>query len=101
MPVLMIRYQVADEGVAEVTDAVKTAFAAVAARRPEGIRYEYYRRPGTSEFVALLELPEGGDNPLFGIEEARNLQATVAKWALNEPPTPEPLEVLGSYGVSG
>jgi hypothetical protein len=101
MPVMMIRYQVADEGVAEVTDAVKAAFAAVAARRPEGIRYEYYRRPGTSEFVALLDLPDGADNPLYGIEAARDLQAAVAKWAVNEPPAPEPLEVLGSYGFTG
>jgi hypothetical protein len=34
MPVLMVRYQVADEGVAEVVDVIETAFAAVEPRQP-------------------------------------------------------------------
>jgi hypothetical protein len=98
VPVLMIRYQVAEEGVAEVADATKAAFVALEARRPEGIRYAYYHRPGSTEFVGLLELDEGVENPLPGIGAARKLQATVAKWATGDAPAPQPLDVLGSYG---
>lgn len=101
MPVLMIRYRVSDEGVAEVVDAIKTAFAAVEAQQPEGIRYAYLRRAGSTEFVALLEIDEGVENPLPGIEATRRLQATVAKWAVRRAPTPQPLDVLGTYRVLG
>jgi hypothetical protein len=96
MPVLMVRYQVAEAGVGEVADAIETAFAAVKAQQPEGIRYAYLRRSGSTEFVALLELDEG-ENPRPGIEAARRLQATVAKWAVGPAPRPQPLELLGTY----
>ncbi|WP_436760984.1 hypothetical protein [Streptosporangium sp. V21-05] len=104
MPVMMIRYQVADEGVTEVVEAIETAFAEVETERPEGVRYAYLRRAGTTEFVALLELDEGIENPLPGIAAARRLQATVAKWAVGPTPAPQPLDVLGAYrffGLSG
>jgi hypothetical protein len=48
MPVLMIRYQVADEGVAEVVDAIAAAFAVVEAEQPEGIRYAYLPRTSST-----------------------------------------------------
>ncbi|MFE7397567.1 hypothetical protein [Streptomyces sp. NPDC057557] len=60
MPVLMIHHQVADEGVAEVVDAIEAAFAAVEAQRPEGIRYAHLCRAGSTEFIALLNLDEAG-----------------------------------------
>ncbi|MBE1537915.1 hypothetical protein [Actinomadura algeriensis] len=101
MPVFMISYQVADEGVAEVVEAVEKAFAAVNAQRPDGVRYAYLRRAESSEFVALLELAEGVENPLPGIAEARGLQATVAEWAVGPAPAPQPLEVLGDYRMLG
>lgn len=44
MPVLIIRYQVPEEGVAAVASAVKAAFAALEAEQPEGLRFSYYRR---------------------------------------------------------
>ncbi|WP_394825619.1 hypothetical protein [Pendulispora albinea] len=97
MTVWMIRYQVAEEGVAEVIRAVEAVFEAVRAKRPEGIRYAYYRRTGSTELVATLEL-DGAENPLFGIAAARELQATVAKWVVGEAPAPQPLDLLGAYG---
>ncbi|MFJ2914418.1 hypothetical protein ACIO8F_34565 [Streptomyces sp. NPDC087228] len=97
MPVLMIRHQVADEGVAEVVEAIEAAFAAVEAQRPEGIRYAYLRRTDSAEFIALLDLDEGVENPLPGLETARQLQTTVAKWAVGTGATPQPFDVLGAY----
>lgn len=101
MPVMFIRYQVADEGVSKVVGAVEKTFAALKAKRPDGIRYAYARRAGGNEFVAVLAMDEGIENPLFGIEAARELQQTVAKLAVGEPPMPQPLELLGSYGFAG
>jgi hypothetical protein len=97
MPVLIVRYDVAEEGVAEVAAAVEAAFAAVREEAPDGVRYSYLRRAGGTEFVALLQLADGLENPLPGIAAARHLQATVAKWAVGEPPAPAAFEVLGDY----
>jgi hypothetical protein len=97
MTVLMVRFEAPEQGVAPVEQAVRAAFAAVASEHPEGISYQYYRMGGSNEFMALLKLADPGDNPLFGIEAARQLQATMAQWAIGGPPTPMPLEVLGTY----
>jgi hypothetical protein len=99
--VLTIRYEVEEEGVGEVLDAIATAFAAVDAARPHGIRYAYLRRRDSPVFIALLEVDDGIENPLPGIGATRDLQATVAKWAAGSAPTPEPFEVLGSYRMLG
>lgn len=97
MTMLLLRYQVPEEGVAEVAGAVRAAFAEVAAHGPEGLRWTYCRRPGGTEFVALVELAPGVENPLPAFAAARTLQATVAKWAVGDQPAPEPLEVIGTY----
>jgi hypothetical protein len=44
---------------------------------------------------------EGVENPLPGIDEARRLQATVAKRAVGPAPAPQPLDLLGAYGMFG
>jgi hypothetical protein len=97
MPVLIVRYDVAEEGVVEVATAVETAFAAVRELAPDGVRYSYLRRAGSTEFVALLQLADGMENPLPGIAATRQLQAVVAKWAVGDPPAPQAFEVLGDY----
>lgn len=101
MTVLIVGYEVPEEGVAPVTAAIAKAFAALDEAAPANLKFTYYRRPSGNSFVGVVELPDGAENPLFGVEAARELQATVAKWALGETPVPEPLEVLGSYGYGG
>ncbi|GEN12934.1 hypothetical protein SAMN05443572_113102 [Myxococcus fulvus] len=100
MPTLMVRYKVKDEGVPEVVAAVQAAFAAIEAKRLPKLRYAYFHHPESREFFALLELEEGAENPLFGIPEARALQATVARHALGDAPTPRPWVMLGSHGFA-
>jgi hypothetical protein len=98
--VLMINYQTAEEGVAELISAIKATFAALETEHPKGIRYAYWRRADSTEFVALLELDEGIENPLPDIAIARELRSTVAKWVVGEPPIPQSFQILGSYGFS-
>jgi hypothetical protein len=97
MPLLIVRYQVAKEDAAEVTAAVEKAFDAVRQQHPEGVRYAYMRVTDGTEFLALLELADGVENPLPGIEAARELQAVVARCAVGPAPMPQLLDVLGDY----
>lgn len=100
MPTLVVRYQVSQDGVEPVTTAVENAFTAITEAQPDGIRFSYYRIAGKPEFLAILELADGAENPLPGIDGARQLQATMGKWAEGTtPPAPEPLQVLATYGT--
>ena len=102
MSVLMIRYQVPEEGTAAVASAVKAAFAALEAEQPEGLRFSYYRRVGSPVFVGLLELDEGVKNPLPDIAASRELQATVAQWAGKRPSSAaaRPARILRPHPLS-
>ncbi|MCE7005803.1 hypothetical protein LWC34_23665 [Kibdelosporangium philippinense] len=91
---LMIRYTVPLTEVSSVRDAVHAAFKALNIEQPQGIRYAYLR--SGEDFIALLDIADGVENPLPGIEAARELQSTVAK-AATVAPTPEPFELLGAY----
>jgi hypothetical protein len=97
MPTLMVRYETVEDGVDDVVDAVEKAFAAVTEQRQEGVRWSYWRRAGSTEFLAVLELDEDVDNPLLAIGAAIELQSVVAKWVVGDAPTPQPLTLLGSY----
>jgi hypothetical protein len=97
----MITYKVAGDGVGEVTSAIEKAFAAVEAQRPDGLRYAYLRRADSGEFLALVQLDDGVENPLPGIQAARDLQATVARWATGPAPVPQPFELVGDYRMLG
>ncbi|MBX3264606.1 MAG: hypothetical protein KIS78_01575 [Labilithrix sp.] len=98
MTTLMLRYHVADDDVQTVVRAVEAAFAGLRDERPEGLRFTYFRVAETAEFVGLVELADGRDNPLPALEATRALKAVVDRVAAGGPPTPQPLHVLGAYG---
>jgi hypothetical protein len=93
----MVRYEIAEDGVDDVVKAVEAAIAEVKEQRPDGIRFRYWRRAGSNEFFALLELDGGVENPLLAMAAAKELQSVVAKWVLGDAPTSQPLQLLGSY----
>ena len=97
MPTLMVRYEIAEDGVDDVVKAVEAAFAEVNEQRPDGIRFSYWHRAGSTEFLSVLELDEGVETPLLAIGAAKELQSVIAKWVVGDPPTPQPLRLLGSY----
>lgn len=98
MPTLMVRYETAEDRVDDVIKAVEAAVAAVNEQQPDGIRFSYWHRPGSSEFLALLDLDQDVENPLLAIGAANELRSVIAKWVVGDPPTPQPLTLLGSYG---
>lgn len=100
MSVMLLRYHVDESDVQSVIDAIASAFAALNREGTDALRFTYYRVEGTSEFLAVLELPDGAENPLPKLEAMRKLKAVVDRVAVGAAPLPRPLEVLGSYEPS-
>ncbi|MFO7179719.1 MAG: hypothetical protein DIU78_013560 [Pseudomonadota bacterium] len=98
MTTLLLRYHVAEPNVHEVVRAVETAFTGLERASPAGIRFSYYRVADTAEFVGLLELDPGTENPLLHLEPTRALKSVVDRVALGTPPLPRPLHLLARYG---
>ena len=96
MSILLVRSKVKAEAVPEVEAAVKRVFAALQRVQPQGIRYSSSLLPDGVTFVALLEVEDGVDNPLPTLPEFREFSENLKNW-LSEPPTAEPLTVVGSY----
>jgi quinol monooxygenase YgiN len=102
MNVIMIRAKLKPESVADVEAAAEKMFAAIHAEQPEGVKYASTRLDDGVTAVVLLALDGPLDdpaaNPLAAIPEFRAFQEQLPTW-LAEPPTVEPLTVIGSYGL--
>lgn len=70
MSVQMVRFSTDAERVHEVEDAIAALFTAVSAAAPTGMTYAAGRVGDGPDFVFLLQLAEGVDNPLLGIPDA-------------------------------
>lgn len=95
MPVLVYTAHIAPEHVEAVEAAGRRVFAAVRATRPEGFRYAVVRL-GEATYVTLLEIPDGGRNPLRDVPEYAAFEAALPGW-LAEPSTGGPAAPIGSY----
>jgi hypothetical protein len=96
MSVVMIRAKVKAESVVDIEAAAEKMFAAVHAAQPDGVQYASTRLADGVSVVALLALDDPDDNPLLALSEFREFQERLPEW-LAEPPTVEPLTVIGSY----
>lgn len=96
MSVLMIRAKVQSAHVTDLEAAVKGVFAALDREQPQGIRYFSCRHGDGLTYTILLELDEGVENPLPALPEFRAFQEGLRQW-IAEPPTSEPVAVIGSY----
>jgi hypothetical protein len=96
MTVQMIHAKIQPESVTDIEAAARKMFAAIDVAQPEGIRYASLLLPDGETFVALVQLDEGGENPLPGIPEFRAfLEGVEASRA--EPANVQPMTVIGSY----
>lgn len=98
MHVMMFRAKAKPEHIGDLEAAVKTMFAAVNAKRPEGVRYASSRLGDSTTYVILLALEQPSENPLTAIPEFRTFQESTGRW-LAEPTVPEPLTIIGSYNL--
>ncbi|WP_412178293.1 hypothetical protein [Mycobacteroides abscessus] len=69
---------------------------ALAEAAPAGVTYTAGRVGDGSDFVFMLQLAEGVDNPLVDIPGALDFRARVAGWA-GEAVAPQLFTVLGRY----
>ncbi len=97
MSVLLLRYHVAERDVQTVISAVQSAFAALKKENPDLVRFTYYQVAGTTEFVGLVELRDGVENPLLRLESTKKLKGIVDGLTVGAPPPPQPLKVIGVY----
>ncbi|GHO99412.1 hypothetical protein KSF_094600 [Reticulibacter mediterranei] len=98
MNVLMIRAKAQAAHVTDLEAAVKGVFAGLDREQPQGICYLSCRQSDGLTYTILLELDEGVDNPLPALPEFRAFQEGLRQW-IAEPPTSEPVTVIGSYRI--
>lgn len=96
MSVQIVRLSTEADRVPEVEEAIARLFAAVKEAGPTGIEYTAARVGDGPEFLLTLDLPEGAQNPLLGIDAAGEFRAKIAEWA-GAPVPPQPLNVLAHY----
>ncbi|MFA4081331.1 hypothetical protein [Mycobacteroides salmoniphilum] len=96
MSVQMVRFRTDPERVHEVEEAITALFTAVSEAAPAGMTYTAGRVGDGPDFVFLLQLVDGLDNPLLGIPDALEFRANLAGWA-SEPVAPQSFTVLGRY----
>jgi hypothetical protein len=99
MTVLMVRYKVKGDAVTEVETGIRRLFSVIDEERPEGLRYAFCKLSDGVTFVGVVQLEDGANNPLVGIAAATEFRDNLKGWVVGEPPVPEPLEVVGSYGL--
>lgn len=101
MTVFIVQAKVKPDSVPEVEAGITTMISALDTQAPVGVRYAYAQLPDGVTFMALLELADGVDNPLPGIEACRQFQANLAQRWIDQPgqPDPQPLHIVGSYGL--
>ena len=100
MSVILLRQQVKQGSVDQAEAAARELFAALARVRPEGIRYASTRVTDSPTFVAVVELPDEGEDPRLAIPEYRRFLEQVKDW-VDGPPEIEQLDVVGSYNLFG
>lgn len=97
MTLQMVRFTTTEVNVTEIETAIESMIAAINEAQPPGTRYAAAKLADGLTFLMILGLANGVENPLPSIPEARAFQQRMPTWA-TEPPTPQPVAVLGSYG---
>lgn len=96
MTVQMVRFTANEADVADIETAIETMIAALHEAQPTDTRFASWKLADGVTFLNVLELANGVENPLPGIPECRAFQQRLPSWVV-EPPTPQPVTVVGSY----
>jgi hypothetical protein len=96
MSAQMASAKIKPESVGDVQAATERMFAAINRAQPEGIRCASLLLADGETFVAVVQVDDGVENPIPGFLEFRELQELV-EGSRAEPPSVEPLAVVGSY----
>ncbi len=96
MKTVIVRYRLKPEAVEENDRLVAAVFAALAERRPAGLRYESFKLPDHARVhLAQIDTKDGA-SPLQALEAFRAFTAGIKDRCL-EPPVASDVEPIGSY----
>ncbi len=96
MNVMMVTSKFKEENVADVQAALEKVFQELEQAQPAGLRYASTRLSDGVTLVALLELENGGDNPLRALPAYAEMLENLKQWQVG-PPAVEQMTVIGSY----
>lgn len=95
----MVHFKVKAGCILQFESGVNKIVSALKRLKPAGICYTVYRSDGDFNFIGLLQLDDGVENPLPGIPEAQAFLAGLESW-LEGPSTREQLTILANFGAS-
>lgn len=96
MKVMMSRTRVKADQLEAIKAAGKRVLEALEREQPQGIRYATLQLPDGENFVTLVAIDDGVDNPLLALPEYRAFTEGFKSW-IAEPPISEQLTIGGSY----
>lgn len=96
MRVLTVRLEIQAEALQEFTVARDKVLTALEEKQPKGIRYTWCAGAEKTSFVGLVEVEDGVENPLPGMEAGKEFLANLQHWVA-APPVREALTVIGTY----
>ena len=94
---MIIRAVPHESAAADLESAARALFASLHDAQPAGIAY-YSLREQDGNYLIVLQIEDGLENPLLAMPEFQAFQAGTARW-LAEPSRPAPGQVIGAYGV--
>lgn len=96
MRVIMAQFKIKANALEHFEAARDKILTALSQERPKGVRYIWCKVPDGTSFVGWLELDEGVENPLPGMEAGREFMEQIRSWVV-EPPIREELRIVRSY----
>jgi len=96
MTMLMLRVQIKRESLQAFEDARNKLLLVLSQVNPTGVRYTWCDLPDGTTFIGLLELAEGVENPLPGIEGGKEFQTHLQDW-IAAPPVREEWKIVAVY----
>lgn len=96
MRVVMVRYTVKPDRVAENEELVRAVYEELAGSAPEGFRYATFKLEDGRSFMHLAAVAEETDNPLPGVSAFQEFQREIGD-RCESPPVVSTLGEVGSY----
>jgi hypothetical protein len=96
MRIVMVRYTVKPERVAENEQLVRAVYEELGASAPEGFRYATFKLEDGRSFMHLAAVAEGSDNPLSRVAAFQEFQRGIAERCETQPVV-STLGEVGSY----
>ena len=94
---VMVRYKVKPEQVAHNEELVRSVYAELHERAPDGIRYATFKLDDGATFVHIAEV-DAEPNPLVELQAFKAFVGGIAERCIDAPVTHE-LDEIGSFGL--